>query len=144
MGSILPLLLLILFFASQLHDRVDAHPVYDSELGDFKALLERLEDKLEQEERESGPSQSFNEGNEEEGGEASQTLASWDGGYGRPPSEGALGRGSWQPPEGAQAAAKRRLGALFHSPRSRLSNCFGQRLDRLGSSSGLGCNRNRN
>ncbi|XP_066493785.1 natriuretic peptides A-like [Tiliqua scincoides] len=142
MGATIPVLL-VLFFASQLPEQPKAHPVYGSELADFKALLERLEDKLEPEDRDSGLTRRFNEPSEDMAGDIPQTFASWDGEYPRPESEQGFGRDHWQPPERAPVAEKNRLRGLFNSPRSlqRSSNCFGQRLDRVGSTSGLGCNR---
>lgn len=108
-------------------------------------LLERLEDKLEPEQRDLGLSQGLNEANEEMAGDAPQILPSWDSEYPRPESEEGFGRSNWLAPERAPAAQKSRLRGLFNSPRNlqRTSNCFGQRLDRVGSTSGLGCNRNR-
>uniref|UniRef100_A0A8C6XQK7 Natriuretic peptides A n=1 Tax=Naja naja TaxID=35670 RepID=A0A8C6XQK7_NAJNA len=68
-------------------------------------------------------------------------LSSWDGEYSRPTSDGTVGHVNWQPPERAPAGAVRnKLGRFFNAPR-RISSCFGQRLDRIGSVSGLGCNR---
>ncbi|XP_061457912.1 natriuretic peptides A-like [Rhineura floridana] len=139
--------LLILFVGGHLRGRAKAHPVYGSDLADLKVLLERLEDKLESEERETGLSQGLNEPNDEIARDASPDVASWDNEYSRPQSEGTFSRGEWeQSPERAPAAGKNKLRGLVNSPRSieRFSNCFGQRLDRIGSSSGLGCNRNRN
>uniref|UniRef100_A0A670Z2B3 Uncharacterized protein n=1 Tax=Pseudonaja textilis TaxID=8673 RepID=A0A670Z2B3_PSETE len=83
----------------------------------------------------------LDEANEEPEGDAAQLLSSWDGEYSRPSSDGTVGRVNWQPPERAPAAAMRnKLGVFFNAPR-RISSCFGQRLDRIGSVSGLGCHR---
>lgn len=103
-------------------------------------LLERIESQVALAEKEE-IEHDLKEANEEPVGNADQLISSWDGEYSRPPSEGGVGRINWQPPERAPAAAVRnKLGGFFSGPR-RLSNCFGQRLDRIGSVSGLGCNR---
>uniref|UniRef100_A0A8D0H646 Natriuretic peptides A n=1 Tax=Sphenodon punctatus TaxID=8508 RepID=A0A8D0H646_SPHPU len=143
----LPLLLLCLFM--KLQEQAKAHPVYSSlttsELADFKNLLDNLEDKISSEDTEAGLSQGFSEQSEEAPGDALRPLASWDGEYVRPQKEGAFGRSSWEPPEKPPSSLKSKLQVLLNSPRSmrRSSDCFGQRIDRIGSKSGMGCNRNR-
>ncbi|XP_034263641.1 natriuretic peptides A-like [Pantherophis guttatus] len=135
MGSRIPFLL-SLFLTAHLQGPSGAQPISWSELTDFKDLLQRIESKValaEKDEIERDP----NDANEEPVGDAAQLLSSWDGDYSRPPSDGT----NWQPPERAPAAAARnKLRGFFNAPR-RLSSCFGQRLDRIGSVSGLGCNR---
>uniref|UniRef100_A0A674KBG4 Natriuretic peptides A n=1 Tax=Terrapene triunguis TaxID=2587831 RepID=A0A674KBG4_9SAUR len=140
-----PLLLLLLTMKPQ--GGAKAHPVYSSasaaELADFKTLLDRLEDKLPSEEAEAGLSQDMNEQDEEVPGDASRPLASRNSDYVRPQREGlAYGRNSWELPEKPPSALRSKLRALLNSPRStrRFSDCFGQRIDRIGAQSGLGCN----
>ncbi|XP_007420132.1 natriuretic peptides A-like [Python bivittatus] len=138
MGSKIPFLLSLLFTA-HLQGASEAQPIPRAELADFKDLLERFENKLELAERE-GLEQDQNEANDEPAGDAAQPLSSWDGEYPRPQSEGSNARLNWQYPEKAPAAVRNKLGGLFSGPR-RLSSCFGQRLDRIGAVSGLGCKR---
>uniref|UniRef100_A0A8C8RQ27 Natriuretic peptide A n=1 Tax=Pelusios castaneus TaxID=367368 RepID=A0A8C8RQ27_9SAUR len=128
-------LLLLLLFNMKPQQRVKAHPIYSSasisELADFKTLLDRLEDKLPPEEADETP------------GDVSHPLAPWNGEYIRPQREDlAYGRSSWELPEKPSSSLKSKLRALLNSPRSmrRFSDCFGQRLDRIGTQSGLGCN----
>lgn len=53
---------------------------------------------------------------------------------------GALGRGPWDSSD-RSALLKNKLKALLAAPRSlRRSSCFGGRIDRIGTQSGLGCN----
>nr|XP_020637671.1 natriuretic peptides A-like [Pogona vitticeps] len=143
MRSVLLLLLPIVFLGGHLPGRSNGHPVYGSELAGFKALLERLEDKLEPRAGEAGLERDFNEANDEAAGEDPQTFAAWDDEYPKPPSQGGFGRSDGWSSERVPPAARSRLGALLTAPR-RVSNCFGQRIDRIGSSSGLGCKRSRN
>uniref|UniRef100_A0A8C3SD69 Natriuretic peptides A n=1 Tax=Chelydra serpentina TaxID=8475 RepID=A0A8C3SD69_CHESE len=140
-----PLLLLLLTMKPQ--GRAKAHPMYSSasaaELADFKTLLDRLEDKLPSEAAQAGLSQEMNEQNEEAPGDASRPLAPWNSEYVRPQREGlAYGRDSWELPEKPPSALRSTLRALLNAPRStrRFSDCFGQRIDRIGAQSGLGCN----
>ncbi|KAG8142182.1 hypothetical protein E2320_006135, partial [Naja naja] len=139
MGSRIPFLL-ALFFAAHLHGPSGAQPISQPELADFKDLLQRIESQaalVEKEEIE----RDLDEASEEPAGDATQLLSSWDGEYSRPTSDGTVGHVNWQPPERAPAGAVRnKLGRFFNAPR-RISSCFGQRLDRIGSVSGLGCNR---
>ncbi|XP_026546873.1 natriuretic peptides A-like [Notechis scutatus] len=139
MGSRIPFLL-ALFFAAHLQGPSGAQSISQSELADFKDLLQRIESQVALAKKEE-IERNLDEANEEPEGDAAQLLSSWDGEYSRPSSDGTVGRVNWQPPERAPAAAVRnKLGAFFNAPR-RLSSCFGQRLDRIGSVSGLGCNR---
>ncbi|KAM3824207.1 natriuretic peptides A [Vipera latastei] len=139
MGSTIPFLFSLLL-AAHLQSPSGAQPISRSDLADFKDLLERIESQVVLAEKEE-IEHDLKEANEEPVGDADQLISSWDGEYSRPPSEGGVGRVNWQPPERAPAAAVRnKLGGFFSGPR-RLSNCFGQRLDRIGSVSGLGCNR---
>ncbi|XP_050787535.1 natriuretic peptides A-like [Gopherus flavomarginatus] len=140
-----PLVLLLLSMKPQ--GRGKAHPVYSSasaaELADFKTLLDRLEDKLPLEAAETGLSQEMNEQNEEAPGDASRPLAPRNSDYVRSQREGlTYGRNSWELPEKPPSALRSKLRALLNSPRSmrRFSDCFGQRIDRIGAQSGLGCN----
>ncbi|KAM9116163.1 natriuretic peptides A-like [Pangshura tecta] len=139
--------LLLLLLSTKPQARAKAHPVYSSasaaELADFKALLDHLEDKLPSEAVEAGLSQEMNEQNEEAPGDASPPLAPRNSDYIRPQREGlAYGRNSWELPEKPLSAQRSKLRALLNSPRStrRFSDCFGQRIDRIGAQSGLGCN----
>ncbi|XP_067423544.1 natriuretic peptides A-like [Emydura macquarii macquarii] len=140
------LLLLLLLLLTKPQGRAKAHPIYSSvstsELADFKTLLDRLEDKLPSEEEDAGLSQGYNEQNEEAPGGAARPLAPWNGEYARPQREDLVyGRSSWELPE-KPSAPRSKLRALLNSPRSmrRFSDCFGQRIDRIGAQSGLGCN----
>ncbi|CAI5783063.1 natriuretic peptides A-like [Podarcis lilfordi] len=138
MGLAIPFLLVLFFIGGQLEGRA----AHGSELADLKALLELLEDRLE-----FGGKESALEPNDETARDVSQASATWDNEYARPQGEGAFGPSSWEQPVAREpAAARNKLRALFNSPHSlqRSSNCFGQRLDRIGTSTGLGCNRNRN
>nr|ABA82082.1 atrial natriuretic peptide [Chelodina longicollis] len=140
-------LLLLLLLTTKPHGRAQAHPIYSSvstsELADFKTLLDRLEDKLPSEEADAGLSQGYNEQNEEAPDGASRPLAPWNSEYARPQRGGlAYGRNSWELPEKLSSAPRSKLRALLNAPRSmrRFSDCFGQRIDRIGAQSGLGCN----
>ncbi|XP_030393137.1 natriuretic peptides A-like [Gopherus evgoodei] len=140
-------LLLLLLLSMKPQGRAKAHPMYSSasaaELADFKTLLDRLEDKLPLEAAETGLSQEMNERNEEAPGDASRPLAPRNSDYVRSQREGlAYGRNSWELPEKPPSALRSKLRALLNSPRSmrRFSDCFGQRIDRIGVQSGLGCN----
>ncbi|XP_053257064.1 natriuretic peptides A-like [Podarcis raffonei] len=138
MGLAIPFLLVLFFIGGQLEGRA----AHSSELADLKALLELLEDRLE-----FGGKESELQPNDETARDVSQASATWDTEYARPQGEGAFSPSSWEQPVAREpAAARNKLRALFNSPRSlqRSSNCFGQRLDRIGTSTGLGCNRNRN
>ncbi|KAJ7306626.1 hypothetical protein JRQ81_010038 [Phrynocephalus forsythii] len=138
------LLLPIIFLASHLQGRNSGHPVFGSELADFKALLERLEDKLEPSAGDAELERDFNEPDDDElAGEALPADTPWDGEYPRTPSEGGFGRSNRWSSARVPPAARNRLGAFLSAPR-RVSNCFGQRLDRIGSTSRLGCKRTRN
>ncbi|ETE61686.1 hypothetical protein L345_12561, partial [Ophiophagus hannah] len=139
MGSRIPFLLALLF-AAHLQGPSGAQPISGPELADFKDLLQRIESQAVLAEKEE-IDRDLDEANEEPVGDAAQLLSSWDGEYSRPSSDSTIGRVNWQPPERAPAAAVRnKLRGFFNGPR-RLSSCFGQRLDRIGSVSGLGCNR---
>ncbi|XP_033015309.1 natriuretic peptides A-like [Lacerta agilis] len=143
MGLAIPFLLVLFFIGGQLEGRA----AHGSELADLKALLELLEDRLESGGKESELGQGLNDPNDETARDISQASATWDNEYARPQGEGAFGPSSWEQQAAREPpAARNRLRALFNSPRSlqRSSNCFGQRLDRIGTSTGLGCNRNRN
>ncbi|KAK9391887.1 natriuretic peptides A-like [Crotalus adamanteus] len=139
MGSTIPFLF-SLFLTAHLQGPSGAQPISGSELADFKDLLQRIESQVMLAEKEE-IERDLKEANEGPAGDADQLISSWDGEYSRPPSEGGVGRVNWQAPERAPAAAVRnKLGGFFRAPR-RLSSCFGQRLDRIGSVSGLGCSR---
>ncbi|XP_063173714.1 natriuretic peptides A [Candoia aspera] len=131
--------LLSLLFTAHLKGASEAQPISRSELADFKDLLERFENKLELAER-GGREQDLDEPNEELVGDAAQPVSSWDGEYPRPQKEGGMSRVNWQSQERAPGAVQNKLGGFLNAPR-RVSNCFGQRLDRIGSVSGLGCKR---
>ncbi|XP_005292870.2 natriuretic peptides A-like [Chrysemys picta bellii] len=138
---------LLLMFSMKPQGGANAHPAYSSasaaELADFKTLLDRLEDKLPSEEAEAGLSQEMKEQDEEAPGDASRPLGPRNSNYVRPQREGlAHGRNSWELPEKPPSALRSKLRALLNSPRSmrRFSDCFGQRIDRIGAQSGLGCN----
>ncbi|XP_074831732.1 natriuretic peptides A-like [Carettochelys insculpta] len=140
-------LLLLLLFTMKPQGRLKAHPMPSSalaaELADFKTLLDSLEDKIPSEEAGAGLSPEMNEPNEEAPGDDSQPLASWNKESIRPPRKGlAYGHNSWEQPEKPASALRSQLRALLNSPRStrRFSDCFGQRIDRIGAQSGLGCN----
>ncbi|XP_006885955.1 PREDICTED: natriuretic peptides A [Elephantulus edwardii] len=136
----------LLFLTSQLPGQARANPVYTSvsnaDLMDFKNLLDRLEDKMPLED-EVVPPQVLSEQNEE----AEVALSPFPEGspWTREASSaqqdaGALGRGSWDSSE-RSALLKNKLRALLAAPRSlRRSSCFGGRMDRIGTQSGLGCN----
>ncbi|XP_042333969.1 natriuretic peptides A-like [Sceloporus undulatus] len=141
MGSLV--VLFILVAVAQLHGKANAHLHSGSELAELKDLLEHLEDKLGEREAEFVPG--FNEPDDAMAGDASQNVADWDNQDARPMSQGGIERGNWQPPERV-ATTRSKFRGLFNAPRSlqRSSGCFGQRMDRIGASSGLGCRRNRN
>ncbi|XP_044301446.1 natriuretic peptides A-like [Varanus komodoensis] len=143
MGWTVPLLL-ALVLVGQPQGRIGAHPITGEELADFKDLLERLEDKLEPGVRDVGPGQVFDEPADEMVENASETSPSWEDGHVPPQREG--GYGARLRPEALPAATRDKLRALSTFPRGiqRFSNCFGQRLDRIGAISGMGCGRRRN
>ncbi|XP_007657593.1 natriuretic peptides A [Ornithorhynchus anatinus] len=134
---------MLLLLTLQLQGQGLANPIYEavpnSDLVDFKALLDRLEDKMPSEEA-AVPSQGFNEQNDEIGA-ALNPLSPWSGDVSPAQRDGALGRGPWEQPERA-ALLKNKLRTLLTGPRSlrRFSSCFGSRIDRIGAQSGLGCN----
>ncbi|XP_038603145.1 natriuretic peptides A [Tachyglossus aculeatus] len=134
---------MLLLLTPQLQGQGLAHPIYESvpnsDLVDFKTLLDRLEDKMPAEEA-AMPSQGLNDQNDQIG-EALNPLSPWSGDLSPAQSDNAFGRGSWEQPERA-ALLKNKLRSLLTGPRSlrRFSSCFGSRIDRIGAQSGLGCN----
>ncbi|XP_063001533.1 natriuretic peptides A-like [Elgaria multicarinata webbii] len=118
MGSTVPLLLL-LWLVGQLQGRTKAQPIDRVELADIKALLERLEEKLQPEESDTGLGRGFDEPNGETAEDAYETLPSWEDEYAQPQSEGGFGHGRRQPPERMPAATRNKLRALFSAPRNR-------------------------
>ncbi|XP_014431372.2 natriuretic peptides A-like [Pelodiscus sinensis] len=134
--------LLLLLLTMKPTGRAKAHPMYSSassaELADFKTLLDLLQSKGPSEEADTGLSHDMNEHNEEAANDALRNNE-----YARPQREGlAYGHNSWELPEKPLSAPRSKLRALLNSPRSmrRFSDCFGQRIDRIGAQSGLGCN----
>ncbi|KAM6216909.1 natriuretic peptides A [Rhynchocyon petersi] len=135
-----------LFLISQLSCQIRANPVYtsvsNSDLMDFKNLLDRLEDKMPLEE-EVVPPQVLSEQNDE--AEVAlgplPEVSPWTREVDQAQRDaGALGRGPWDSSE-RSALLKNKLRALLAAPRSlRRSSCFGGRMDRIGAQSSLGCN----
>ncbi|XP_019063566.1 natriuretic peptides A [Fukomys damarensis] len=136
---------LLLFLVFQLPGQAQANPVYNgvsnADLMDLKNLLDHLEEKMPLEE-EVMP-QVPREQNDEAGAVLSvlPEAPSWTGEANPVPRDGgALGRGPWDSPD-RSALLKGKLRALLTAPRSlRRSSCFGGRIDRIGTQSGLGCN----
>ncbi|KAM7097384.1 natriuretic peptides A [Molossus nigricans] len=136
----------LLFLAVQLPGQTRANPVYSSvsktDLMDFKNLLDRLEDKMPLEDEVLSP-QVLSEQNEEAGAALSSLpeVPPWTGEVSPAQRDGgALGQGPWDSSD-RSALLKNKLKALLAAPRSlRRSSCFGGRMDRIGSQSGLGCN----
>lgn len=87
--------------------------------------------------------QVLNEQNEEAGAALSSLpeVPPWTGEVSPAQRDGgALGRGPWDSSD-RSALLKNKLKALLAAPRSlRRSSCFGGRMDRIGTQSGLGCN----
>ncbi|KAM4016890.1 natriuretic peptides A-like [Anomaloglossus baeobatrachus] len=122
-------------------------PVYNamisSDLSDLKGLLERLEDKLPVEEPEI-PAQDVFVGNYDSSDplQSANSAPSWAGEAARPPADMGYNRGSWAQPDKI-SPLKNKLRELLNAPRSmrRSSDCFGSRIDRIGTQSGMGCGR---
>ncbi|KAJ1145298.1 hypothetical protein NDU88_011588 [Pleurodeles waltl] len=111
-----------------------------SDLADLETLMERLEDRLPNEDG-LGPSQGA-VGQSYETGEVSNPRSSLDGDVTRPQLEDTLTQGgSWELPD-KTSPIRNRLRELLNSPRSfrRSSNCFGGKIDKIGAQSGMGCN----
>ncbi|XP_028749455.1 natriuretic peptides A [Peromyscus leucopus] len=134
------------FLALWLPGYIGANPVYgavsDTDLMDFKNLLDHLEEKMPLQD-EVAPPQALSEQNEDAGaalGSLSE-VPPWTGEVNAPQRDGSvLGRSPWDPSD-RSALLKGRLRALLAAPRSlRRSSCFGGRIDRIGAQSGLGCN----
>ncbi|XP_037355547.1 natriuretic peptides A [Talpa occidentalis] len=136
----------LLFVVVQLSGQSGANPVYgpvsNADLMDFKNLLDHLEDKMPLEE-EVVPPQALREQNEEAGAALSPLpeVPSWTGEVSPGQRDGGvLGQGPWDSSD-RSALLKSKLRALLAAPRSlRRSSCFGGRMDRIGTQSGLGCN----
>ncbi|XP_004863618.1 natriuretic peptides A [Heterocephalus glaber] len=146
MGSFSITVGLLLFLAFQLPGQAQANPVYNgmsnTDLVDFKNLLDHLEEKMPLEDEVIMP-QVASEQNEEAGAILSvlPEAPSWTGEANPVQRDGgALGRGPWDSSD-RSALLKSKLRALLTAPRSlRRSSCFGGRIDRIGTQSGLGCN----
>ncbi|CAJ0937033.1 unnamed protein product [Ranitomeya imitator] len=110
---------------------------------DIEGLLERLEDKLPVEEPEvQGQDLFIGNYDSSDPPQSSNSAPSWAGEAARPPADMGYSRGSWTPPEKI-SPLKNKLRELLNAPRSmrRSSDCFGSRIDRIGSQSGMGCGR---
>ncbi|MEJ1272425.1 natriuretic peptide type A [Cricetulus griseus] len=147
MGSFSIAMGFFLLLAFWLPGHIGANPVYsavsNTDLMDFKNLLDHLEEKMPLED-EVVPPQALSEQNDEAPGAALNSLPEvppWTGEVNPPQREGStLGRSSWEPSD-RSALLKSKLRALLAAPRSlRRSSCFGGRIDRIGAQSGLGCN----
>ncbi|XP_038190279.1 natriuretic peptides A [Arvicola amphibius] len=146
MGSFSITMGFFLFLAFWLPGHIGANPVYsavsNTDLMDFKNLLDRLEEKMPLED-EVVPPQTPSEQNDEAGAALSSLpeIPPWTGEVNPPQRDGStLGRSPWDPSDRA-ALLKSKLRALLAAPRSlRRSSCFGGRIDRIGAQSGLGCN----
>ncbi|XP_040843860.1 natriuretic peptides A [Ochotona curzoniae] len=149
MGCCSTIIVSFLFYlAFQPPEPTGANPVYNAlsntDLMDFKNLLDRLEDKMPLED-EAAPLPALSEQSQSE--EAGAVLSSlpevppWTGDVSPVQRDGgALGRSPWDGSE-QSALLKSKLRALLAAPRSlRRSSCFGGRIDRIGAQSGLGCN----
>ncbi|XP_078498333.1 natriuretic peptides A [Lissotriton helveticus] len=110
-----------------------------SDLADLETLVERLEDRL-PDEQGLGLSQGAM-GQSYETGEVSNPRSSLDGDVIRPQLESSQTRGSWELPD-KTTPIRNRLRELLNSPRSfrRSSDCFGGKIDKIGAQSGMGCN----
>ncbi|XP_031232848.1 natriuretic peptides A [Mastomys coucha] len=146
MGSFSITMGFFLLLAFWLPGQIGANPVYsavsNTDLMDFKNLLDHLEEKTPVED-EVMPPQALSE-QTEEAGAALSSLAEvppWTGEFNPPQRDGsALERSPWDPSD-RSALLKSKLRALLAGPRSlRRSSCFGGRIDRIGAQSGLGCN----
>ncbi|XP_077113546.1 natriuretic peptides A-like [Ranitomeya variabilis] len=135
--------LLLLLALTKVHGGPAYSSIISSDLSDLKGLLERLEDKLPVEEPEV-PGQDLFIGNYDSSDplQSSNSAPSWAGEAARPPADMGYSRGSWTPPEKI-SPLKNKLRELLTAPRSmrRSSDCFGSRIDRIGSQSGMGCGR---
>ncbi|XP_055471249.1 natriuretic peptides A [Psammomys obesus] len=146
MGSFSITMGFFLFLALWLPGYIGANPGYgalsSAGLMDFKNLLDRLEEKTPLEDEVLAP-QALSEQNDEAGTALSSLpeVPPWTGEANPAQRDGsALGRGPWDPSD-RSALLKSKLRALLTAPRSlRRSSCFGGRIDRIGSQSGLGCN----
>ncbi|XP_036035785.1 natriuretic peptides A [Onychomys torridus] len=146
MGSFSITMGFFFFLALWLPGYIGANPVYgavsDTDLMDFKNLLDHLEEKMPLQD-EVVPPQALSEQNDDAGASLSSLseVPPWTGEVNSPQRDGsALGRSPWDPSDRA-ALLKNKLRALLAAPRSlRRSSCFGGRIDRIGAQSGLGCN----
>ncbi|KAM6174141.1 natriuretic peptides A [Erethizon dorsatum] len=137
---------LLLFLAFQLPGQAQANPMYNvvsnTDMVDFKNLLDHLEEKMPLEDEVVLP-QVASEQNDEAGAvlSALPEVPSWTGEASPAQRDGgALGRGLWDSSD-RSALLKSKLRALLTAPRSlRRSSCFGGRMDRIGAQSSLGCN----
>ncbi|XP_056155727.1 natriuretic peptides A [Lampris incognitus] len=125
------------------HTLVSCHvlgrPYSSGDLAQLKSVLERFEESLAEAAQEETPEADYEGTNTEpERGQASRGWSP-DQGEGQrlslperpqPPAEGR----SWTPSQ------RSRLQDLLMSVRGRVSGCFGGRMDRIGNTSGLGCN----
>nr|BAE19666.1 atrial natriuretic peptide [Plecoglossus altivelis] len=108
-----------------------------SDLAQLKNLLERFEETIVAVAQAEDPVPDYEDTNPDP--EQRRTSLGWDRtpeGKTSPPLE------TREPDEGHSQAQsqKSRLQDLLMATRSKLSGCFGGRLDRIGTSSGLGCN----
>ncbi|XP_051027258.1 natriuretic peptides A [Acomys russatus] len=147
MGSFSITVGFILFLALWLPGYIGANPVYsamsNTDLMDFKNLLDHLEEKTPLED-EVMPPQALSEQNNEAGVALSSLpeVPPWTEEVINPPQRdgSALGHRPWDPSD-RSALLKSKLRALLAAPRSlQRSSCFGGRIDRIGAQSGLGCN----
>ncbi|KAK2850780.1 hypothetical protein Q5P01_007056 [Channa striata] len=113
-----------------------------SDLAQLKTLLERFEETL-AEAAQSEDSETDYEGTNQES-VRSPAVRGWsqdqDG-----DEEALISERSQTPAEGPSRAASQRsrLQDLLLATKKRASGCFGARMDRIGNSSGLGCNNGR-
>ncbi|KAM6977157.1 natriuretic peptides A-like [Aplochiton taeniatus] len=109
-----------------------------SDLALLKSLLQRFEETLLTADQEESPETDYEQNQPDPGqSQASQGWNQNQENQGVPlseeqePAEASLGRTQSQ---------RTRLQNLLLATRSKMSGCFGARMDRIGNSSGLGCN----
>ncbi|XP_065104069.1 natriuretic peptides A [Paramisgurnus dabryanus] len=130
-GLVLTGLLLLLWQQMDVRGHTLSRHPYTSNIGKLKSLLQQLEEVLATEEV-SDRATDYEESNPEM--EQSPVFKSWDREEDVPAAE------DTNPADGYETQKKRLMDLLLSTRSKSLSGCFGGRLDRIGSTSTLGCN----